>query len=179
MTHPSNQPDSSSPSTPAKPGQKPWLFVLLLGLLACGIVLAQQYRQGDPSQDQVAWQPSYETAIEAAGSSDKPVFVVFSADWCGPCKQMKAWVFSDTAVADRITHDFVPVRIDLTHNESSAIDLAQRYNVQGIPALFVLDAEGNPLSRMTGYMSKDELMNWLDVAAWKLDNPTPPIAAVP
>lgn len=179
MTQEPKQAETCSPNKPCAPCilHRPWMFLLLMGLMVGGLVLAQKVRRGDPSQDLVAWRGSFEQAVDEAKQADKPLFVVFSAEWCGPCNQMKAWVFSDTAISEYIEDDFVPVRIDLTHNEAAAVDLAQRYDVSGIPALLVLNADGIAVSQSAGYKSKDELMDWLTSAKQRLGASSPVVAS--
>jgi thiol:disulfide interchange protein len=162
MTPQDTQPGPDIQHKQAPSAGWPWRFLLLLGVLGTGIVLAGQFRQGDPESDRVSWRTSYDQAVQEAGETGRPLLVVFGADWCGPCEQMKARVFSDKTVADTIEARFVPLRVDLTENGGPNDSLARRFGVTGIPALFVLDPRGNPISRSAGYMGKKDLLGWME-----------------
>ncbi len=151
---------SNSPNTHRR---WPWRFVLIIAALATGIAFVSQARSSG-GHDQVKWRYSYNQASIEADENAKPLFVMFTADWCPPCKQMKAWVFSDSSIADSIEAGFVPVKIDLTSEGLPDQRIADRYGVQSIPTLMTLTADGKPISISTGYLSKDELLTWLDNA---------------
>lgn len=76
---------------------------------------------------------------------------------------METGTFPDKALADYINGNFVPVKYE------SGMDAEQfkRFNVMGIPAFVVLDAEGNELSRFIGLQSPAQLIEELDKARKK------------
>lgn len=164
MTKETAQPGPGTPSQAAKQAGWPWRFALLLVLTMAVIVVAGRFRQGNPDLDIVGWRGSLDTTLSEARDTGKPVLVVFGAEWCGPCEQMKAWVFSDKKVAKAIETGFVPLRVDLTEAGGPNDSLARSYDVTGIPALYVLDAEGTLVSRSSGYMAKADLLAWLNRA---------------
>jgi thiol:disulfide interchange protein len=150
-------------STPRRGRSRwPWRFILLLLVLAGGIAIASQARKS--GGDRVAWRYSYNQAVIESNETGKPLLVLFTADWCGPCKQMKAWVFSDTGIAEAIEDNFVPVRVDLSHEGLPDQHLADRYGVQAIPTILTLTSAGRPISMSAGYLSKDQLLAWLENA---------------
>jgi len=62
--------------------------------------------------------------------SDVPVLVDFWAAWCGPCRRVAPEV---DAVAEQMGPKAKIVKVDV----DAEPDLAARYGVQGIPALFI------------------------------------------
>ncbi len=90
---------------------------------------------------------------EVMGSSI-PVLVDFYADWCGPCRALHPTLEELAAeYAGRVK--VVQVNVD----ESG--DLASRYNVRGIPALFVIKG-GQTVDQTVGLQSKADLARMLN-----------------
>lgn len=148
-------------STPRRERSRlPWRFITLLVVLAGVIAVAGQiHNQG--GSDRVAWRYSYNQGVVESNETGKPILVFFTADWCAPCQQMKAWVFSDKGVADIIEAGFIPVRVDLSSEGLPDQHLADRYGVQAIPTILTLSTAGTPISLSAGYLNKAELLSWL------------------
>lgn len=83
---------------------------------------------------------------------EKRAVVDFFADWCGPCK-MFAPIFEETAINKNF--NFVKVNTD------SYPDLAREYGVMSIPTVILFE-NGHEVKRHTGFMSKEEFLNFLD-----------------
>lgn len=162
------QSDTPQEVTPQQT-RRPWLFVLLLLALMAGIVMAGRVIQGNPGHDQVDWRASYNSAVVEARDSGKPLLVVFGADWCGPCQQMKAQVYSDMKVTDTIETGFVPVHVDMTSDGLADQELANRYSVQGYPTMLILDTNGDVISESLGSMPKSDFLIWLERADSRYD----------
>jgi protein disulfide-isomerase len=155
------EPEVSTPRRSKK--RLPWRFIALLVVLAGVIGVVGQVRKNG-GHDRVAWRYSYNQAVAEATETDKPILVYFTADWCGPCKQMKAWVFSDKSVADIIEAGFIPVRVDLSREGLPDQHLADRFGIQAIPTVLTLSSNGTLISVSAGYLNKAELLSWLENA---------------
>ena len=75
---------------------------------------------------------------------DKPTFVDFFAEWCGPCKVLKPMV--EKACKDN-GFNFIAVNVD--DNEK----LAEEYDVQGVPYV-VLFLKGKKVFDFSGANTK-------------------------
>lgn len=84
---------------------------------------------------------------------DELVLVDFYATWCGPCKMLSP-VLEDIS-SDR--DNLKIVKIDVDQNN----ELAKSNSIMSVPTL-MLYKNGNMVSKMSGYMNKDELMTWID-----------------
>ncbi|MGW7050888.1 thioredoxin [Streptomyces sp. NPDC054887] len=82
--------------------------------------------------------------------SDRTVLVEFTADWCGPCRQL-APVLSEVAreEADRLK----VVQLDVDANPETTI----RYGVLSMPTLIVF-RDGEPVRQMVGARPKRKLL---------------------
>ncbi|MEU6240210.1 thioredoxin domain-containing protein [Streptomyces sp. NPDC047024] len=91
-------------------------------------------------------------AAEVIGS-DLPVLVEFTADWCGPCRQMVP-VLKDIAFSegDRLK----VVQVDVDRNPETAL----AHGVLSAPTLVVY-RDGAPVRSMVGARSKRRLLEEL------------------
>ncbi|MFJ9825561.1 thioredoxin [Streptomyces sp. NPDC101160] len=85
--------------------------------------------------------------------AELPVLVEFTADWCGPCRQL-APVLS--AVAEEQTGHLKVVQIDADTNPATVT----RYGVLSMPTLLVFRS-GEPVKSMVGARPKRRLLEEL------------------
>lgn len=97
---------------------------------------------------QVEFHRSADKARRIADEKGLPVFVDLYADWCGPCRDMEATVFSRKEVGEFMSQHFVALKIDIESATGQA--LAAKYNIRSIPTFMVLDTQGNLLGITSG-----------------------------
>ncbi len=125
-----------------------------LGLVFAAWVVLWGWRSFAGATDAVPWRQDAEAALT---DSTRPVLLHFTADWCPPCQQMKANVYSDEAFAAWLDANVVPVKVDLTAPGAAEQALATRFQVQHIPTLVLLGSDGIVLTRISGYIARDAL----------------------
>ena len=81
------------------------------------------------------------------------VLVDFFANWCGPCKMLGP-VLEEMA-NERSSVKIVKVDID------ESMELARQYGIMSVPTL-LLFKDGNLVAQTTGFMSKNDLENWIN-----------------
>ena len=76
----------------------------------------------------------------------------FYATWCEPCKMLSKII---EGAKDKIT---MPIEdIDIEQN----MELAQKYNIRGVPALVIIDKDNVEVKRWNGMMMEDKLLEFL------------------
>ncbi|GGT33818.1 thioredoxin [Streptomyces purpureus] len=86
--------------------------------------------------------------------ADRPVLVKFTADWCGPCRQLKPVLAAlATEEGDRLK----VVEVDVDNNP----EITVRYGVLATPTLMVFQA-GEPVKSLVGARPKRRLRQDLE-----------------
>ena len=83
--------------------------------------------------------------------SKKPIIIDVFATWCGPCKLMKP-IFEQLAEEYKEHYVFAELNVDESR------ELAIAYGVTSVPT-FVFIKNNQVIGKVTGYMSKDELLS--------------------
>ncbi|HBQ58357.1 MAG TPA: hypothetical protein DD671_01710 [Balneolaceae bacterium] len=150
----------------SNPANKLAVFVsifILIGMLFSPPLSAQE--------KELNWN-SFEKAIELAKEQEKPIFVDVWAPWCGWCKKMEKGVYPELVAT--LNEDFILTRLNRDDNESrkqyqqfslTPLRLAQKFNVQNVPAVVLLSPEGEYLFHISGFTEADKLGEILDYVA--------------
>ncbi len=107
-----------------------------------------------------AWHSDIDAAIARAGDAGRPIFVLFTAEWCGACKQFESEVLENAAVQNKLD-DFVLLRMDLTDGGGATGIAARKLNVRVIPTLLVFDSKGQSLDLHEGVLPAPFFIDWL------------------
>jgi len=101
----------------------------------------------------MAIKKNFSSFQDLLSSSDVPVLVDFYATWCGPC-QMMAPILEQ--VAAQLKNKLKVVKID----SDKYPELASQYQIHALPTL-VLFAKGNPVERIEGVRSAEDIISLL------------------
>lgn len=111
----------------------------------------------------LTWHSSLEHALSKASQTSNYVMVDLYADWCGACKELDMYTFSDPEV-QRALKKLVVSRIDFTRENEATLRISERYNVYGLPCILFLNGAGDelPESRITGFVDAQKFLDHLD-----------------
>ena len=132
------------------------LLIVLLSVTGC---LAGSE---DAGPTRIEWVPSLPEGMRLAKESGRPLMLFFTADWCGPCVELKKYVFSDRRVV-AASKRLINVFIDADSN----YDTLAAYKVRGIPAIFFLNPLGETVDRYTGDRSVNSFVKQMSAVADK------------
>jgi len=119
-----------------------------------------------PKSGELPWEKDYSAAMARAASEKKPVMVMMTATWCGPCKMLEKNVLNDAWVKHFLS-DFVVVKA----YEDKAVE--KKYPMNGYPTLVFTDSEGKELHRTAGYQPSTKFLSECVKAFGKLSMKLP------
>lgn len=95
-------------------------------------------------------------------TQNRPMVVSFGAPWCGWCRKMDVDTFQSSEVK-AVAEKFVWVKIDVEEE----IEIAARYQVEGLPRTIVLDVKGRIIGSADGYLSPARFVKFLNESLTK------------
>ncbi len=98
--------------------------------------------------------------LNRASTEGKLIFVEFWATYCTPCKMMEEYTFTASSVIERLTDNYVPVKVNIQSFEG--FDLKNQYKVTVLPTILILDSKGRQIARYEETMSASKLNAILD-----------------
>jgi thiol:disulfide interchange protein len=104
---------------------------------------------------EIVWESDMPAALERARNEGKLVLVNFYADWCVWCKRLESTTLRDAKVASVLRNKVVPLSLDV---DGGGKELSDEYRVDGLPTIIVLDAGGQEIGRIPGYMPPDSFL---------------------
>ena len=97
--------------------------------------------------DKVHWQKSLKSAQKMALQQNKPLMIVFGANWCSFCRKLNRETLADKRVAGLIEREFIPVYLDFDKEAK----IAKVLEVERLPCTVFLTPQADLLLRTEGY----------------------------
>jgi thiol-disulfide isomerase/thioredoxin len=97
-----------------------------------------------PKNGELTWEKDYTTALKRAQTEKKPLMVMMTATWCGPCKKLEKETLSD-AWTRHFLSQFVLVK---AYEDK---DVEKTYGLTGYPTLVFTDSTGKAAHKTVGY----------------------------
>ncbi len=141
-----------------------WIIAALLISLIIGVAMILTVPQSNNSSSisnkttnqsyELKWYTNLDTAISEAQKTKKPIFAVFSASWCPACQQLESETLVNNEVKQKLAQNYVAVKIDIDTNP----ELSSKYGIYSIPAIILMNSNGEENKRIEGYVSPEQLL---------------------
>jgi protein disulfide-isomerase len=132
------------------------LLVLLLAVSGCWAA------SEDAAPAKIQWVQGMSEGLRLAQESGKPVMLFFTADWCGPCVELKKYVFTDRRVV-AASRRLINIYIDADRD----VETLAAFKVRGIPAVFFLNPHGETIAQYSGDRSAGSFVKQMSAVADK------------
>ena len=119
-----------------------------------------------PKTGELAWEKDYPSALKKAQAEKKPVMVMMTATWCGPCKMLEKETLNDPWVRHFLSR-FVIVK---AYEDK---DVEKTYGLNGYPTLVFTDSNGKESVRTVGHQPTLSFAGVCAKAYQKLEQPLP------
>ncbi len=101
---------------------------------------------------------TFQKVLEEAG--EKPVFIDFYAEWCGPCKMA-------APVVDKLAEEYAEKAVITKLNVDENPQTAGKFGVMSIPTVVIMKRDGEKMEevdRKIGFPGEDGYKKMLDTA---------------
>jgi|GEM_PF-6517841 len=108
----------------------------------------------------IKWHAYSQETFELAKKEGKPIFMVIAAEWCYACKLYEEKTLETKEVSELLNEDFIAVFVDFDRDGEAV----NKYLVRGTPTTILLSPEGEKITAVLGYVSKETLLANLEKA---------------
>lgn len=123
-------------------------FLHSLILVCVGVTLSAQGISFEKS--------TWKEALDKAKAENKLLFVDAYAEWCGPCKRMAKYEFTNEEVGKFYNSNFVNLKLDMESDDGRTFD--SQYPVSAYPTMFFLDGDGKVVKKVKGGRKAKQLI---------------------
>jgi len=122
-----------------------YIFVVLLVFFVSPLTIAA-------NQEAVIIYENHNIAVDISKEQNKPLLLIFSADWCDYCTKLKTEILTTNE-----TSDYVSCIIDVDNNK----DLVKKYKVRILPTSIVIKNGEQVIKSKTGFKGEKDYLKWL------------------
>ncbi|MEY4190655.1 MAG: hypothetical protein RIR17_1391 [Planctomycetota bacterium] len=107
---------------------------------------------------EIHWRDDYQAARKEALEKNLPLLIDFHTDSCFWCKQMDMRTFQDTQVQEKLTSQWVTLKVHAKQNSA----LTAALKIRSFPTMVFAGPEGNILGFLEGFMEAPVLIEQLE-----------------
>ncbi|GAB4305832.1 MAG: hypothetical protein Kow0019_00100 [Methanobacteriaceae archaeon] len=134
------------------------ILALIIGLIIGAFAISSLHKNNSiPGNSDLNWNNDYDTALQEAKQTNKPIFIDFYTEWCGACQMLDQETFSNPQVMEKLNSNYVLLKVDIDRNP----ELASQYQIYSIPTIVIIDSKGQIIMRQEGYIPPDQILNFI------------------
>jgi uncharacterized protein YyaL (SSP411 family) len=113
-----------------------------------------------PEGSKIPWLEYGQAAFDRAKGENRPVFLLFTADWCHWCHVYEDETIESPEIAAYISRHFVPIVVDADKRQ----DLARQTRARGLPFTVVFSPRGGQVLSFSGHVKREDFISVLEKA---------------
>lgn len=109
----------------------------------------------------IKWVEQETTVASVSASSDRPKMILFTAEWCPPCKILENFVLKNSDVVE-MSKKFIDIKVDTTESSQTNETLAETFGIKGWPTVVFVSPKGKFYDDLTisgGFITSKELLS--------------------
>jgi thiol-disulfide isomerase/thioredoxin len=126
-------------------------------------------REALPTAEVKFFAGTWKELLAKAEKDKKPFWVDIYTTWCGPCKIMSKFTFTDENVISLSSKSFLAYKIDAEKGEG--IKIASDYNIDAYPTVLFFGPDGKLLGREVGIQDAERFAYMMDKYLKKAGKP--------
>lgn len=119
-----------------------------------------------------------ENAKRISVDSGKPILIYFTAVWCGPCKYMEKYIFSDEKVILESRYQVIPLKMDVDTSEGKELYQRLHQNAISVPLFLVITSKEEIIKIHSGAMNSSQLIRFFDTGIIKSESQKKEIGSI-
>ncbi len=100
---------------------------------------------------------SWADLVKTAETKEKMIFIDVYTDWCGPCKYMDKYIFTQENVGRRYNTAFINYKLDAEKGEGP--EISKRFNILAYPTFLFLNSSGYLIYKVEGERETNEFIS--------------------
>lgn len=144
-------------------------FLTILIVFMVALIASAGHAQSARSKKSIQWH-DFAQAVAKAKAENKLIVVDFYTDWCSWCKVMDAKTYGDSTITAFAGKKLVMAKVNAESNETVSYkgneytyrQLAAGFGVRGYPATIFLDASGEFITSVPGYVPAEQFLPILE-----------------
>ncbi|MBS3809014.1 MAG: thioredoxin fold domain-containing protein [Desulfobacterales bacterium] len=134
----------------------------LIKIIFCAMLIsASVYGFVSKDRARADWPEFSVAAFERAVENNRKMVIVFYAEWCIPCRELKKHTLSDPRVIGKL-REFKVFQVNLTRaDDPETRRIQRRFEVRGVPTIILINSRGKNAERIVGMIEPRDFMEAL------------------
>ena len=114
----------------------------------------------DSSATEIYWMTDIHAAHRESIRLNRPVLIVFGAEWCHYCTKLEQETFGHPQIARYINETYIPLHLDYDQAKREAKIL----NITAVPCVVALTPQADLVGRLDGFATPQKVADMLTKA---------------